>query len=126
MKKYLMMTCLGLLVLLAGCGNDDDENKVSADGAKVIDVTTPPTSKNLSWQEVDGEILGYEPGVLGAVDEKGEEYECNIQAVADSAQETGLKTGKYQWNVGGLYPTAEREEQDVVRENATGRRVIEM
>ncbi|WP_026866082.1 transporter substrate-binding domain-containing protein [Jeotgalicoccus marinus] len=126
MKKYLVMTCLGLLVLLAACGNDDDENEVSADGAKVIDVTTPPTSKNLSWQEVDGEILGYEPGVLRAVDEKLEDYEFNIQAVADSAQETGLKTGKYQLNVGGFYPTPEREEQYLVPENATGRSLIKM
>jgi len=125
MKNYLMI-CLGALVLLTGCGNDEEEKEASSDGVRVIDVTTPPTSKNLSWQEVDGDILGYEPGVLRAIDEKLEDYEFNIQAVADSAQETGLKTGKYQLNVGGYYPTPEREEQYLVPENATGRSLIKM
>ena len=68
MKNYLMI-CLGALVLLTGCGNDEEEKEASSDGVRVIDVTTPPTSKNLSWQEVDGDILGYEPGVLRAIDE---------------------------------------------------------
>lgn len=126
MKNFLTIVCTSMICLLAACGNDNEGNEVSADGAKIIDVTTPPTSKNLSWQEVDGEILGYEPEVLRAVDEKLEDYEFNILAVADSAQETGLKTGKYQLNVGGYYPTPEREAQYLVPENATGRSLIKM
>lgn len=113
-------------MVLAACG-DEPASEVQADGdVRTIEVTTPPTSKNLSWQTADGKILGYEPDVLRAIDEKLEDYAFNIQAVADSAQETGLKTGKYELNVGGFYPTPEREEQFLVPSEPTGRSLIKM
>lgn len=128
MKKLLVgITSISLAMVLTACGGETDVENVNAEeGVRTIEVTTPPTSKNLSWQETNGDILGYEPGVLKAIDEHLEQYEFNIQAVADSAQETGIKTGKYELNVGGFYPTPEREEQFLVPEEATGRSLIKM
>ncbi|WP_017547406.1 transporter substrate-binding domain-containing protein [Salinicoccus carnicancri] len=133
MKKFSMsFLALSMTVLLAACNGGEEgeataENKTNSDAeTRTITVTTPPTSKNLSWQETDGEILGYEPDVLRAIDEKLAAYEFDIQAVADSAQETGIKSGRYELNVGGFYPTPEREEQFLVPEEATGRSLIKM
>lgn len=133
MKKLSMgLLALGMTAMLAACNSaEEDGGEAVADDkdnteVRTITVTTPPTSKNLSWQTTDGEILGYEPDVLRAVDEKLEEYEFDIQAVADSAQETGIKSGRYELNVGGFYPTPEREEQFLVPEEATGRSLIKM
>lgn len=128
MKKLLVgITSISLAMVLTACGGETDVENVNAEeGVRTIEVTTPPTSKNLSWQETNGDILGYEPGVLKAIDEHLEQYEFNIQAVADSAQETGIKTGKYELNVGGFYRTPEREEQFLVPEEATGRSLIKM
>src|SRR5699024_9443365 len=136
MKKLKMsMLSLGMTVVLAACGGDEENGESAAgDGGtgssngdvRTISVTVPPTSKNLSWETTDGEILGYEPDVLRAVDERLENYEFDIQAVADSAQETGIKSGRYELNVGGFYPTPEREEQFLVPEEPTGRSLIKM
>lgn len=130
MKKLLVgISTVGLAMVLTACGGETEGDNVKAggsEGVRTIEVTTPPTSKNLSWQETNGDILGYEPGVLKAIDEHLEQYEFNIQAVADSAQETGIKTGKYELNVGGFYRTPEREEQFLVPEEATGRSLIKM
>lgn len=130
MKKLLIgISAMLLTIGLAACGGESEADNASSEGGegvRTIEVTTPPTSKNLSWQDTSGEILGYEPGVLRAIDEHLEDYEFNIQAVADSAQETGIKTGKYELNVGGFYPTPEREEQFLVPEEATGRSLIKM
>jgi len=136
MKKLKMsMLALGMTVVLAACGGEEENGDAAAgDGGtgssngdvRTISVTVPPTSKNLSWETTDGEILGYEPDVLRAVDERLENYEFDIQAVADSAQETGIKSGRYELNVGGFYPTPEREEQFLVPEEPTGRSLIKM
>lgn len=130
MKKLLVgISTVGLAMVLTACGGETEGDNVKeggSEGVRTIEVTTPPTSKNLSWQETNGDILGYEPGVLKAIDEHLEQYEFNIQAVADSAQETGIKTGKYELNVGGFYRTPEREEQFLVPEEATGRSLIKM
>ncbi|WP_404293567.1 transporter substrate-binding domain-containing protein [Cytobacillus kochii] len=127
MKKISMsLLALGMTFILAACNEESVADDTGSEEVRTIQVTTPPTSKNLSWQTPDGEILGYEPGVLRAIDEKLEGYEFNIQAVADSAQETGLKTGKYELNVGGFYPTPERKEQFYVPEEPTGRSLIKM
>lgn len=133
MKKLsISFLALGMTVLLAACNGGEEgeataDNKTNSDTeTRTITVTTPPTSKNLSWQETDGEILGYEPDVLRAIDEKLAAYEFDIQAVADSAQETGIKSGRYELNVGGFYPTPEREEQFLVPEEGTGRSLIKM
>ncbi len=133
MKKVSMsLFALSMTVLLSACNGAGEEeadadNKINSDTeARTITVTTPPTSKNLSWQETNGDILGYEPDVLRAIDEKLSDYEFDIQAVADSAQETGIKSGRYELNVGGFYPTPERKEQFLVPEEATGRSLIKM
>jgi L-cystine transport system substrate-binding protein len=127
MKKLSMsLLALGMTFVLAACNEESVAEETASEKVRTIQVTTPPTSKNLSWQTPDGEILGYEPDVLRAIDEKLEGYEFNIQAVADSAQETGLKTGKYDLNVGGFYPTPERKEQFYVPEETTGRSLIKM
>lgn len=127
MKKIsVFLLALGVTFVLAACNDESVADETANEDVRTIEVTTPPTSKNLSWQTPDGEILGYEPDVLRAIDEKLEGYEFNIQAVADSAQETGLKTGKYELNVGGFYPTPERKEQFYVPEEPTGRSLIKM
>ncbi|MEC2159744.1 transporter substrate-binding domain-containing protein [Virgibacillus halodenitrificans] len=127
MKKLSMtLLALGVTFVLTACNEEPVAKGTASEDVRTIEVTTPPTSKNLSWQTPDGEILGYEPDVLRAIDEKLEGYEFNIQAVADSAQETGLKTGKYELNVGGFYPTPERKEQFYVPEEPTGRSLIKM
>jgi L-cystine transport system substrate-binding protein len=127
MKKLSMsLLALGMTFVLTACNEESVAEETASEKVRTIQVTTPPTSKNLSWQTPDGEILGYEPDVLRAIDEKLEGYEFNIQAVADSAQETGLKTGKYDLNVGGFYPTPERKEQFYVPEETTGRSLIKM
>ncbi|UOQ95113.1 transporter substrate-binding domain-containing protein [Halobacillus shinanisalinarum] len=127
MKKLSMsLLALGMTFVLAACNEESVTDETASEEVRTIQVTTPPTSKNLSWQTPDGEILGYEPDVLRAIDEKLEGYEFNIQAVADSAQETGLKTGKYELNVGGFYPTPERKEQYYVPEEPNGRSLIKM
>lgn len=135
MKKLSMaLLTLGMVFVLGACSSGEesaDGGEATADengngDVRTITVTTPPTSKNLSWQTTDGEILGYEPDVLRAIDEKLEGYEFNIEAVADSAQETGIKSGRYELNVGGFYPTPEREEQFLVPEESTGRSLIKM
>jgi L-cystine transport system substrate-binding protein len=127
MKKLSMsLLALGMTFVLAACNEESVAEETASEKVRTIQVTTPPTSKNLSWQTPDGEILGYEPDVLRAIDEKLKGYEFNIQAVADSAQETGLKTGKYDLNVGGFYPTPERKEQFYVPEETTGRSLIKM
>jgi len=135
MKKLSMaLLTFGMVFVLGACSSgeeSEDGGEATADengngDVRTITVTTPPTSKNLSWQTTDGEILGYEPDVLRAIDEKLEGYEFNIEAVADSAQETGIKSGRYELNVGGFYPTPEREEQFLVPEESTGRSLIKM
>ena len=135
MKKLSMaLLTFGMVFVLGACSSGEesaDGGEATADengngDVRTITVTTPPTSKNLSWQTTDGEILGYEPDVLRAIDEKLEGYEFNIEAVADSAQETGIKSGRYELNVGGFYPTPEREEQFLVPEESTGRSLIKM
>ena len=125
-KLTLSVFALGTVLTLAACGDEPTAGAAEDGDVRTIEVTTPPTSKNLSWQTADGKILGYEPDVLRAIDEKLEDYAFNIQAVADSAQETGLKTGKYELNVGGFYPTPEREEQFLVPSEPTGRSLIKM
>lgn len=129
MKKLSMtILLLGMAVVLVAC-NGDSTAEGDEDGneeVRTIEATTPPTSKNLSWQESDGEILGYEPDVLRAIDEKLEGYEFNIEAVADSAQASGMESGRYELNVGGFYPTPEREEQYLIPEEPTGRSLIKM
>ncbi|KAA0955369.1 transporter substrate-binding domain-containing protein [Sporosarcina sp. ANT_H38] len=127
MKKLSMsLLALGMPLILAACNGESVAEGQASEKVRTIQVTTPPTSKNLSWQTIEGEILGYEPDVLRAIDEKLEGYEFNIQAVDDSAQETGLKTGRYDLNVGGYYPTPERKEQFYVPEEPTGRSLIKM
>lgn len=125
-KLSMSVVALGTVFILGACGEETASDGKASAGARTVQVTTPPTSKNLSWQTAEGKILGYEPDVLRAIDEKLEAYEFNIQAVADSAQETGLKTGKYELNVGGFYPTPEREEQYYVPSESTGRSLIKM
>ncbi|WP_436837153.1 transporter substrate-binding domain-containing protein [Planococcus shenhongbingii] len=125
-KLSVSLLALGAAFTLAACGGEPAADGAASGDVRTIQVTTPPTSKNLSWQTTEGKILGYEPDVLRAIDKKLEGYEFNIQAVADSAQETGLKTGKYELNVGGFYPTPEREEQFYVPKEPTGRSLIKM
>lgn len=129
MFKNFKAVCLilTLSVFLAACGDGNTDNEASGNSeVRTVEVTVPPTSKNLSWQTSDGEILGYEPDVMRAVDEKLENYEFNIQAVADEAQETGLKTGQYDIAVGGFYKNSGREEQYLIPPEPTGFSLIRL
>ncbi|MFD1040586.1 transporter substrate-binding domain-containing protein [Virgibacillus byunsanensis] len=125
-KMTALVLLFGVIFLLAACGSETTSGDTDDSEVRTVEVTVPPTSKNLSWQTPDGEILGYEPDVLRAIDEKLEDYNFNILAVSDSAQETGLKTGKYDVAVGGYYKTPEREEQFLIPSEPTGMSLIKI
>ncbi|MFD1067518.1 transporter substrate-binding domain-containing protein [Oceanobacillus locisalsi] len=120
-KKTGCILFIGFLLLLSACGNDDEPSSEGATepGVRQVVVAVPPTSKPLSWEE-NGELQGYEPGVIRLVDEELEDYEFEMVGVADSAAEVGLDTGKYDMIAQGLFKTAEREDKYLVPEESNG------
>lgn len=103
------------LIIFTGCGTVSN-----ADGPTEINVATSNSSRPLSWESSEGEILGYEPEILRAIDEQLEEYTFNLTAVDDAAGETGLGTGQYDVLAQALSKSPEREEQFLFTEQPTG------
>lgn len=109
LRKLMFLIVISFSVVLVACGGGDS----SSDGARVIEVAVPPTSKPLSWEE-DGELKGYEPDILRAINEKLEDFELELVGVADSAAEIGLDTGKYDMIAQGLFKSEERAEKYLI------------
>lgn len=130
LKRIWLFFTFGALLLLVACGgNEDTGGSESSDDAtttndgsgdvRVVEVAVPPTSKPLSWEE-DGEILGYEPDILRAIDERLDDFELQLVPVGDSAAEIGLDTGKYPMIAQGLFKSDERAEKYLIPEEHNG------
>ena len=114
----LLLIGMSVFLLLAACGNEASSEE-SESGVRTIEVAVPPTSKPLSWDE-NGELKGFEPDILGLVDEKLDDYNFELVGVGDSAAETGLDTGKYDMIAQGLFLSEEREEKYIVPTESNG------
>jgi len=118
-KKILsFVIVLSLFSLMAACGSSTETN--SSSDVRTVEVASAAESQPLSWKVSGGELKGYEPDVLRAIDEKLPQYKFNLHGVSDEAEETGLATGKYDIAAGGYYKTAGREEQFLIPEENDG------
>ena len=117
-KIFSFVFVLSLIALLAAW--DSSTEASSSSNVRVIQVASSAESKPLSWKVSGGLLKGYEPDVLRAIDEKLPNYEFNLQAVSDEAEEIGLATGKYDIAAGGYYKTEGRAKQFLIPEQNVG------
>lgn len=137
MKAWRKAVLLGVTVILAGaaagCGTRQavagtvaavaagtSGGTESEAKAAVVRVALEEGSKPLSYEDEDGDLVGYEVDVLNAVDGLIAEYDFDVEFVSGEATTIGLDTGKYALIGGGLYRTAEREEKYLLPENPNG------
>ncbi len=93
---------------------------VPAVAGKTVTVALESGSKPLSFEDENGNKVGYEVDVLNAVDELIPEYAFNIEFVEGEATQIGLETGKYVLIGGGLYKTPERVEKYLLPDAING------
>ena len=87
---------------------------------KTVNVALESGSKPLSYEDENGNKVGYEVDVVNAVDELIPDYTFNIEFVEADATQIGLETGKYALIGGGLYKTPERVEKYLIPDAITG------
>ena len=87
---------------------------------KTVNVALESGSKPLSYEDENGNKVGYEVDVVNAVDELIPDYSFNIEFVESDATQIGLETGKYALIGGGLYKTPERVEKYLIPDAITG------
>ena len=83
-------------------------------GVQTVTVALESGSKPLSFEDENGNKVGYEVDVIKAVDELVPEYVFNLEFVEGEATQIGLETGKYALIGGGLYKTPEREDKYLI------------
>ena len=120
-----VLTAALLAGVLSGCAQNTEiasqsGAESSAAQVKTVNVALESGSKPLSFEDENGEKVGYEVDVLKAVDELIPEYEFNIDFVESDATQIGLETGKYALIGGGLYKTPEREEKYLIPDAING------
>lgn len=120
-----VLTATLLAGVLSGCAQNTEiasqsDAESSAAQVKTVNVALESGSKPLSFENENGEKVGYEVDVLKAVDELIPEYEFNIDFVESEATQIGLETGKYALIGGGLYKTPEREEKYLIPDAING------
>ena len=87
---------------------------------KTVNVALEAGSKPLSYEDENGNKVGYEVDVVNAVDQLIPDYAFNVEFVESDATQVGLETGKYALIGGGLYKTPEREEKYLIPDAITG------
>ncbi len=87
---------------------------------QTVNVALESGSKPLSFEDENGNKVGYEVDVLNAVDELIPEYAFNLEFVEGEATQIGLETGKYALIGGGLYKTPERVEKYLIPDAING------
>ena len=92
----------------------------AAPEVKTVNVALESGSKPLSYEDENGNKVGYEVDVVNAVDELIPDYSFNIEFVEADATQIGLETGKYALIGGGLYKTPERVEKYLIPDAITG------
>ena len=141
MKNRKTAAILGTIMitagLLAGCTKEkaeadvqpeesqeeavqDTSEKTQTGNVTVVEAALEEGSKPLSYEDENGNQVGYEVDVLNAVDDLIEEYDFDVEFVSGEAASIGLDTGKYALIGGGLYKTAEREEKYLLPEHVNG------
>ncbi|WP_271401855.1 transporter substrate-binding domain-containing protein [Salinicoccus roseus] len=123
MKRLLLfMSLSAVLLMLAACGGEEESAEGSEESGEVrtVEVAVSSSSRPLSYVGDDGELTGYEPELLRAIDEKLEGYEFNMEGASDSAGEIGLDTGQYDLLAQGLILSPEREESYLVPDESNG------
>lgn len=125
-KFFASVLAFGLIsVALSGCGSSGASSgaaSVSSSGAEVkkVNVALESGSKPLSFEDEQGNKVGYEVDVLQAVDALIPDYDFNLEFVESDATAIGLDTGKYALIGGGLYKTKEREEKYLLPDAING------
>lgn len=125
-KFFASVLAFGLIsVALSGCGSSGVSSgaaSVSSSGAEVkkVNVALESGSKPLSFEDEQGNKVGYEVDVLQAVDALIPDYDFNLEFVESDATAIGLDTGKYALIGGGLYKTKEREEKYLLPDAVNG------
>lgn len=128
MKKNLihsLITIAAFVGILSGCTSTGVPSSVapssdapaatsSAVEVKKVNVALESGSKPLSFEDEQGNKVGYEVDVLNAVDKLIDDYAFNLEFVEADATQIGLETGKYVLIGGGLYKTKEREEKYLI------------
>ncbi|WP_271397287.1 transporter substrate-binding domain-containing protein [Salinicoccus roseus] len=123
MKRLLLLMSLSaVLLVLAACGGEEESAEGSEESGEVrtVEVAVSSSSRPLSYVGDDGELTGYEPELLRAIDEKLEDYTFNMEGASDSAGEIGLDTGQYDMLAQGLILSPEREESYLVPDESNG------
>ncbi len=130
MKNRLFASALALGIIsaaLSGCGGTaassspaSSSGSVSAPEVKKVNVALESGSKPLSFEDENGNKVGYEVDVLNAVDGLIPDYDFNLEYVESDATAIGLDTGKYALIGGGLYKTKEREEKYLLPDAING------
>ncbi|CAM2785112.1 MULTISPECIES: transporter substrate-binding domain-containing protein [Salinicoccus] len=123
MKRLLLsISFAAVLLVLAACGGEEESAEGAEESGEVrtVEVAVSSSSRPLSYVGDDGELTGYEPELLRAIDEKLEGYEFNMEGASDSAGEIGLDTGQYDMLAQGLILSPEREESYLVPDESNG------
>jgi len=140
MKNRVLAVLLALVVLVsAGCAAQNQPAAATPAGTaaaptpapaeatpaataevKTVNVALEAGSKPLSYEDENGNKVGYEVDVVNAVDQLIDDYAFNIEFVESEATQIGLETGKYAIIGGGLYKTPERVEKYLIPDAITG------
>ncbi len=127
MKNRFFTSILALGVIsaaLAGCGAAASLGAPSgsSEGEAVtkVNVALESGSKPLSFEDAQGNKVGYEVDVLQEVDALISDYNFNLEFVESDATAIGLDTGKYALIGGGLYKTRAREEKYLLPDAING------
>lgn len=118
MNKKLLSILLAVATLLTL--NLGLVNAALAADAQTVNVALESGSKPLSFEDENGDVVGYEVDVIKAVDELIPEYSFAIELVEGDSTQIGLETGKYALVGGGLYKTPERVEKYLIPDAITG------
>lgn len=121
MKRLnLLAIILVLGAITSGCGNSSKSDVIN------LTVAVANNSKPVSYVDEDGTIKGFEVDILRAADERMQNYDFTIEAVAQEAEEIGIDTGKYALIGEACFKTAEREEKYLFTDENTGVSLIKL
>lgn len=135
--RHLPVILSILLLVLTGCdssrgiesssppnaGGDTSSTSAGAGSAAAVQkitIAVANNSKPNSYTDTNGNLTGYEVDVLKAIDQTIPEYQFNIEAVSQSAEEIGIDTGKYSLIAQGFFKTSDRAKKYLIPDENTG------
>jgi len=116
--KQLLISTILLLVVLVGCGSDD---QASGEGkVRKVKIAYAQDGKPMTYKDENGNATGYDVEVMKEVEKLLPEYEFEFVSTSDDDLLIGVQQGKYQAGVKNAFITDERKEKFIYPKELLG------